>query len=526
MGPEEAVQRLQEAGGELERLVAALPDSLLGERVERWTPKDVVAHLVGWNHHAKEGIRELLEGRPPFYLPQAKEDFRELNAQSVARWGGLDRKSLLGELRGSLQALVEFLRGLPGGAWDRDFGVRARDEPLTVLGTVSQLAQDYLSHTERLRFWAGMRGVRVPRGKLLRTALHGWHVRAGARMVPFAGWEMPLQYQGIVAEHRAVRTGAGLFDVSHMGQVRVSGPGALATLDRLLCNDPRRLKVGQALYTPMCRDDGGVLDDLVAWRVGEDRFLLVVNAARREQDAQWVRDHAEGCWVRDVSFFASLVALQGPRAQDLLQQVTEAQLAELPRFHVIGPVRVAGVRAWVSRTGYTGEDGFEILTDWHRVEAVWEALVELGAVPCGLGARDTLRLEAGYRLYGADLDESTSPLEAGLGWTVKLDGREFVGAAALRRQKEEGVQRRLCGLVLEGRHIARAGSPVLSEGQPVGRVTSGTFGPWVQRSIALAYLPRELAVPGTRVEVEVRDRLVAAEVVKLPFYRRQGADPV
>lgn len=526
MGPEEAVQRLQEAGGELERLVAALPDSLLGERVERWTPKDVVAHLVGWNHHAKEGIRELLEGRPPFYLPQAKEDFRELNAQSVARWGGLDRKSLLGELRGSLQALVEFLRGLPGGAWDRDFGVRARDEPLTVLGTVSQLAQDYLSHTERLRFWAGMRGVRVPRGKLLRTALHGWHVRAGARMVPFAGWEMPLQYQGIVAEHRAVRTGAGLFDVSHMGQVRLSGPGALATLDRLLCNDPRRLKVGQALYTPMCRDDGGVLDDLVAWRVGEDRFLLVVNAARREQDAQWVRDHAEGCWVRDVSFFASLVALQGPRAQDLLQQVTEAQLAELPRFHVIGPVRVAGVRAWVSRTGYTGEDGFEILTDWHRVEAVWEALVELGAVPCGLGARDTLRLEAGYRLYGADLDESTSPLEAGLGWTVKLDGREFVGAAALRRQKEEGVQRRLCGLVLEGRHIARAGSPVLSEGQPVGRVTSGTFGPWVQRSIALAYLPRELAVPGTRVEVEVRDRLVAAEVVKLPFYRRQGADPV
>jgi aminomethyltransferase len=524
VGPEEAVQRLQEAGEELEQLVAALPDPLLGERVERWTPKDVVAHLVGWNHHAKEGVRELLEGRPPFYLSQAKEDFRELNAQSVARWGGLDRESLLGELKGSLQALVEFLRGLPDGAWHRE--VQVRDEPLTVLATVSQLAQDYLSHTERLRFWAGLRGVAVPRRRLLRTALHGWHARAGARMVPFAGWEMPLQYHGIVAEHRAVRTGAGLFDVSHMGQVRLSGPGALATLDRLLCNDPRRLRVGQALYTPMCREDGGVLDDLVACRVGEDRFLLVVNAARREQDAQWVRDHAEGCRVRDVSFFTSLVALQGPRAQDLLQQVTEAQLAELPRFHAVGPVRVAGVRAWVSRTGYTGEDGFEILTDWHRVEAVWEALVDLGAVPCGLGARDTLRLEAGYLLYGADLDESTSPLEAGLGWTVKLDGREFVGAASLRRQKEQGVQRRMCGLVLEGRHIARAGSPVLSGGQRVGRVTSGTFGPWVQRSIALAYLPPELAVPGTRVQVEVRDRLVAAEVVKLPFYRRQGPDPV
>ncbi len=526
MGPEGAVERLQEAGEELQRLVAGLPDSLLGERLERWTPKDVVAHLVGWNHRAGEGVRQLLEGQRPFYLAEARDDFRELNAQSVARWGGLDRESLRGELQRSLQALVEFLQGLPRSAWERDFGVRARDEPLTVLATVSQLAQDYVSHTERLRFWAGLRGVAVARRRLLRTALHGWHVRAGARMVPFAGWEMPLQYQGIVAEHRAVRTGAGLFDVSHMGQVRLSGPGALATLDGLLCNDPGRLRVGQALYTPMCREDGGVLDDLVASRLGEDRFLLVVNASRREQDAQWVRDHAHGCWVRDVSFYTSLVALQGPRAQDLLQRVTDADLAGMPRFHVAGPVRVAGVRAWVSRTGYTGEDGFEILTDWHRVEAVWEALVQLGAVPCGLGARDTLRLEAGYLLYGADLDESTSPLEAGLGWTVKLDGREFVGAAALRRQKERGLQRRMCGLVLEGRSIARPGSQVLFRGQPVGRVTSGTFGPWVQRSVAVAYLPPELAVPGTRVEVQVRDRRVAAEVVKLPFYRRQGADPV
>lgn len=361
---------------------------------------------------------------------------------------------------------------------------------------------------------------------LLRTALYRQHVELGARTVPFAGWEMPVQYQGIVAEHRAVRTAAGLFDVSHMGEIRVTGPGALATLDRVLCNDPRRLGVGQALYTPMCREDGGVVDDLVVLRLGEQDFLLVVNASRREVDVRWVQDHAVDCEVRDESLRTSLLALQGPRAQELLQPLTEFDLAVLPRFHVSPPVVVAGVRAVVSRTGYTGEDGFEIFTAWADAQPVWDALVQAGAAPCGLGARDTLRLEAGYLLYGQDMDESTTPLEAGLVWTVKLEGREFVGAAALRQQRQEGVRRRLCGLVLEGRAIARTGCGVRHGGQAVGRVTSGTFGPWVQRSIALAYLPVGLAQAGTRVEVEVRGQAVPAQVTKLPFYRRGPAGRV
>lgn len=527
MDLEEAVERLEEAADELVHLVASLPEALLAKRLERWTPKDVLAHLVGWNHHVQVGLRQLTQGSRPFYLAQTDQDFQQLNAESVARWGRLPRAALVDELQVSLGALVEFLRGLPRDAWRKDFGVRWRGEPVTVRGSVSQLTQDYLSHTERLRWWASGCGTEVPRRRLLRTALHRWHAQQhGARMVAFAGWEMPVQYQGIVAEHHAVRTGVGLFDVSHMGRLALSGPGALQTLAGLLCNDPRRLQVGQGLYTPMCREDGGVLDDLVAYRLAEERFLLVVNAARREVDAQWVRQHAKSCRVRDVSFFTSLVALQGPRSQEVLQRTTELDLSSLPRFHVYGPVGVAGVRAWVCRTGYTGEHGFEIFTDWHQAEAVWKALVEHGAVPCGLGARDTLRLEAGYLLYGVDMDESTTPLEAGLGWTVKLEGREFVGADALRRQKAEGIRRRLCGLVVEGRSIARSGSGVRSQGQLVGRVTSGTFGPWVQRSIALAYLPAELASPGMRVEVEIRDRWVPAEVVRLPFYRRPGAGSV
>ncbi len=520
MDREGVLDRLREAAAELERLVEALPEGLLREPLERWTPLDVAAHLVGWNGHVARGLQQLVQGQAPFYLPQAEQDYAELNAESVARWGGLDRAALLGELRASLDELLVFLTSLPAELWDRDFGVRHRDRPVTVLWTVGALAQDYVSRTERLRAWAARRGIEVPRQGLLRTALYQRHVQLGARRVPFAGWEMPVQYRGIVAEHQAVRTSAGLFDVSHMGEIRIWGPGALATLDRLLCNDPRRLAVGQALYTPMCRPNGGVLDDLVVCRLGEDRYLLVVNASRREVDSQWVRDHARDCRVRDVSFFTSLLALQGPRAQELLQRLTEFDLSGLPRFRLTPPIRVAGVRAVVSRTGYTGEDGFEILTDWLDAPRVWDALVELGATPCGLGARDTLRLEAGYLLYGQDMDESTTPLEAGLGWTVKLEGREFVGAGALRRQKAEGVRRRLCGLVLEGRAIARSGCAVLRDGEVVGRVTSGTFGPSVQRSIALAYLPTELSAAGTRVEVAVRDQRVAAEVASLPFYRR------
>ena len=486
MDREEALAHLRAAAGELESLLRAVPASLRDGRVERWTPREVAAHLVG------QARQLATEGRKPDPCGQP-------DGESVERWANLDLEKLAAELRAGVDGLAG-TSGVEGGA-------------------VALLAQAYVSWTERLRGWAAWQGFQIPRGTLLRTALHRRHVELGARMVEFAGWEMPVQYRGIVAEHRAVRTGAGLFDVSHMGEVRVRGQGALRTLEGLLCNDPRRLRVGQALYTPMCREDGGMLDDLVAYRLGEEEFLLVVNAARREVDAQWVWEHAEDCEVCDASFLTSLLALQGPRAQELLQQVVEVDLAQLPRFHVTPPVQVAGVPARISRTGYTGEDGFEILTDWPDAVAVWDTLVSRGAVPCGLGARDTLRLEAGYLLYGQDADESTTPWEAGLGWTVKLEGRQFVGAGALRRRREE-VHRRLCGLVLAGRALARPGCAVLWDGAVVGRVTSGTFGPSVERSIALAYLPSELAAPGTQVAVEIRDQQVPAQVVRLPFYRR------
>lgn len=524
MERDEVLERLREAAEELEHLVRRLPEDWLSKRIERWTPRDAVAHLVGWSHTALQGIGELLEGQVPACLKQP--DDRTLNARWVERWGGLGREQLLVEFRASSEALVRTLGSLPEGAWARDFGVRFRGEVLTVRDVAVAFAQECVARTERLRAWAASCGAQVDRTRALRTALHRRHREMGARMVPFAGWEMPLQYSGIVAEHRAVRTAAGLFDVSHMGEVRLSGPGALSTLDRVLCNDPKRLGIGQALYTPMCNEAGGVLDDLVAYRLGEDQFLLVVNASRREVDAQWLRQHARDCRVEDVSFFTSLVALQGPRARELLQHLVDADLRALPRFHVLPETRVAGVRALVSRTGYTGEDGFEILTAWQDAQPVWDALVALGAIPCGLGARDTLRLEAGYLLYGADLDETTTPLEAGLGWTVKLDGRAFVGADALRRQKQEGLRRRLCGLVLEGRAIARSGSVVRHGGRPVGAVTSGTFGPWVERSIALAYVSPDVATPGTQVEVEVRGRPVPAQVVRLPFHRKPRGDPV
>ncbi len=354
---------------------------------------------------------------------------------------------------------------------------------------------------------------------LKRTPLYGHHVGLGARMVAFAGWEMPLQYRGIVVEHRAVRTGCGVFDVSHMSEFWVLGPKALDRLDRILCNDPRRLRDGQALYTPMCNEAGGMIDDLVVLRFSPDRFLVVGNAARHERDLHWIRSHA-ATEVVDATWELALLAVQGPRSEQVLQPLTSSDLSGLRRYRFVPQTTVAGIPATVSRTGYTGEDGFEVFLPWDQAASVWEVLLEAGAVPCGLGARDTLRLEAGYLLYGQDADETTTPFEAGLGSWVKLAGREFIGSQALRAQGEGGVRRKLCGLVLEGRTIARRGCPIVRDGKEVGVITSGTWGPWVERSIALGYLPPELAQPATRVEVVVRDRQVPAEVVALPFYRR------
>jgi aminomethyltransferase len=362
-------------------------------------------------------------------------------------------------------------------------------------------------------------------GTLKRTPLYAIHRAAGARMVPFGGWEMPVQYSGIIEEHRAVRTRAGLFDVSHMGEVDLKGPGALALAQRLVTNDLARRSVGQALYTPMCTPEGGIIDDLLVYRMDEQHLMLVLNAANTEEDLAWIRAHADqSVRVIDRSEEIALLALQGPRAAEILQRLTPVPLDAIAYYRFRPDTEVAGRRTIVSRTGYTGEDGFEIYSTSHDAAALWDAIMvagrSAGVVPAGLGARDTLRLEAGYLLHGNDMDKTTTPLEAGLGWTVKLQKGEFIGAAALRRQKNTGIPRRLVGFTLEERAIARHGFAILRDGTPIGRVTSGSFGPTVERSIGLGYLPPEHAEPGQRITVEIRGRAVPGSVTRLPFYTR------
>jgi len=363
---------------------------------------------------------------------------------------------------------------------------------------------------------------------LRRTPLYAAHVAAGARMVPFSGWEMPVQYAGIIEEHRAVRTRAGLFDVSHMGEFDIAGPGALPLIQGLVTNDLGRIALHQAMYTPMCTPEGGIIDDLLVYRLGDDHLMLVVNAANTSADLAWIRDRAAGnVRMTDRSDDIALLALQGPQAQSILQRLTPAPLAQIRYYWFQDEVSVAGRPALVSRTGYTGEDGFEIYLDAPDAVRVWDAILEAGrpdAVrPAGLGARDTLRLEAGFLLHGNDMDTTTTPLEVGLGWTVKFTKGEFVGAPFLRRQKSEGVSRRLVGFTLEDRAIARHGFPIRGHDAPIGRVTSGSYGPTVENSIGLGFVPLEYAEPGRRVEVEIRGRGVPGVVTKLPFYKRQAA---
>lgn len=343
-------------------------------------------------------------------------------------------------------------------------------------------------------------------------------------MVEFGGWEMPVQYAGIVEEHRAVRTAAGLFDVSHMGEVELWGPGALESIQRLITNDAARLGVWGGLYSPMCTPDGGIIDDLTVFRLAGDRFFMVVNAARTERDFQWIAEHTRGATARDRSAELALLALQGPKTADILRRLTPTDLGALAYFHVVEDASIAGVRCLVSRTGYTGEDGFEIACAWDDGPRVWEALMDAGRddglVPVGLGARDTLRLESGYMLYGNDIDETTTPLEAPLRWTVKFEKGEFIGAPALRAQKERGVDRKLAGFEMVGRAVPRHTYRLLAQGTPIGRATSGTFGPWVGKSIGMGYVPRAYSTPGASIQVEIRGRSEEAHVVKLPFYRR------
>lgn len=359
---------------------------------------------------------------------------------------------------------------------------------------------------------------------LRRTPLYSAHVAAGGRIVPFAGWELPVQYGSIAEEHLAVRTCAGLFDVSHMGEIRIEGSHALEAVQRLITNDAARLAVGAGLYTPMCLPSGGIVDDLTVFRVAEQAYLLIVNAATRAKDLLWIQEHARRAVVRDDSDEIALLALQGPRAAAILGEAAARDFSRLAAFHIIQEVSIAGVPTAVSRTGYTGEDGFEISCPMDAAPTVWSALLDIGRphglIPAGLGARDTLRLEAGYMLYGSDIDETTTPLEAPLGWTVKLDRGDFIGRDALQRQATEGVTRRLVGFEVVGRAIPRQGCAILAAGGQVGTVTSGTFAPSLRRPIGLGYVPVGLARPGTALEIDIRGAPAPAGVVRLPFYRR------
>jgi aminomethyltransferase len=358
----------------------------------------------------------------------------------------------------------------------------------------------------------------------LRTPLYDTHVRAGARVVEFAGWEMPVQYAGILEEHGAVRSRVGLFDVSHMGEVVFRGPKALEALGRLFTNDLGKVADGQAQYGCLCREDGGIVDDVVVYRRSAEDLLVCVNAGNRQKDFDWLSSHAGGADVTNESDAWGQLALQGPLAAQLLQRLTNVNLSAVKTYRFAGG-EVAGIACLVARTGYTGEDGFELFCPAHEAARLWDALVEAGQherlAPCGLGARDSLRLEMAYRLYGSDMDDSTTPLEAGLGWVVKLDKGEFVGRGALVRQKEQGLARKLVGFVVTEPGIARHGYPVLHEGRKVGEVTSGTRSPSLKVAIGLAYVPPALAAEGSTFAVEIRGTPVAAKVVKTPFYTRR-----
>jgi aminomethyltransferase len=347
-------------------------------------------------------------------------------------------------------------------------------------------------------------------------------------MVPFAGWEMPIQYPtGIVTEHRAVRSSAGVFDLSHMGEVYLRGPGAGAAADQLVSSDIAGLQVGQARYGLLCNERGTIVDDVIVYRLEPDTYLIVVNASNREKDVDHIRRNAgSGVDLEDASLDTALIAVQGPRAAVIMASVTdleirEATIEDLAPFGVVSG-RVGGVRARVARTGYTGEDGFEVFLPWDRATGPWSRILaagaSLGSIPVGLGARDTLRLEARYSLYGNEIDEATDPIEAGLGWTCHLE-KDFIGRDAIVKAKERGPSRRIVGLVVDG-GVARHGFPVMHDGRVVGQVTSGTFGPTVGKNIALAYVPVALAKVGTALAVRIRERDVPATVVKTPFYKR------
>jgi aminomethyltransferase len=346
---------------------------------------------------------------------------------------------------------------------------------------------------------------------LLQTPLHDRHVALGARMVPFAGWEMPVQYEGVIQEHRAVRTDAGVFDVSHMGELEVEGPRAHAFLESLLSNDLGKLEPGQAQYTLLTNEGGGIIDDLIAYRLEECRYLLVVNASNRDADFRWIKDReVSGSDARDISNEYALLAVQGPNAIERLG------LPAAPAF-TFAEAEIDGTQVMVNRTGYTGEDGCELLCMDEDAGALWDAVLARGVTPCGLGARDTLRLEACFPLHGNDISPETDPISAGLGWTCSL-AKDFSGVNVLRAIKERGPERRLVAFVMEQKAIPRQGMSIAGGGE----VTSGSHSPMLDIGIGMGYVPSAQAKPETELTIDVRGKPRTARVVKKPIYKREG----
>lgn len=371
--------------------------------------------------------------------------------------------------------------------------------------------------------------MNAPAIELKRTPLNSAHRRLSGRMVEFGGWDMPVQYAaGTMTEHLRTRTQAGLFDVSHMGEIDVRGPDAIPFVNGLTSNDVTKLIDGQAQYSALTTPEGTVIDDLLVYRFAEDHLLLVVNAGTTEKDWDWIKSHHvnENVELKNVSADFCQIAIQGPRALSILQTMTPVPLNEIKYYH-FREGEVDGVPSIVSRTGYTGEDGFEVYAAADKAEQIWNKILgagnfgaEDGVLPCGLAARNTLRLEAGMCLYGHEIDETTTLLEANLGWITKLGKGEFIGRERLAKQKDEGIKRKLVGFEVTDRGIARDGQDVLVGGQHVGQVTSGSPAPFLKKNIGMAYVPVESAVAGGEIEIDVRGRMVSARIVPLPFYKR------
>ncbi|MDY3559107.1 glycine cleavage system aminomethyltransferase GcvT [Gemmata sp. JC673] len=355
----------------------------------------------------------------------------------------------------------------------------------------------------------------------LRTPLYQWHVDHKARMVPFGGWEMPVQYAGIAPEHKAVRSGAGLFDISHMARVNFDGPDVLAFLERVFTNSVATMKAGQVRYGLVCKEDGGILDDILVYRL-PGSFAAVVNASNREKILAWFAQQRTGLAVEvdDRTLATTMIAVQGPKAVELVAGVFADDVSAL-KYYFATPTHYLGSPCVVSRTGYTGEDGFEVIVPNALGEPLWNEFVAKGAVPCGLGARDTLRLEAAMPLYGHELNEGVNPIQAGLAWAVKLDKGDFLGRDAIQKAAATATEPVRVGLEIEGKRAAREGCPVLAGGRPVGGVTSGSLCPWLDKSLAMGYVEPAAAAVGTKLEVDLRGAKLPATVVQLPFYKRK-----